>query len=103
MCCLKNKLHKWRDHYKLQSLSSLAVKDVLSSKPASHHFAIQNSVKNGSLEDVFQPMYLYDFREPEYIGTSLLLKSSEVSYEDREFMDSFKRGASKKDDHYLVS
>ena len=48
-------------------------------------------------------MYLYDFREPEYIGTSLLLKSSEVSYEDREFMDSFKRGASKKDDHYLVS
>ena len=76
---------------------------MLSSKPASHHFAIQNSVKNGSLEDVFQPMYLYDFREPEYIGTSLLLKSSEVSYEDREFMDSFKRGASKKDDHYLVS
>lgn len=70
---------------------------------ASHHFAIQNSVKDVRLEDIFQPMYLYDFREPEYIGTSLLLKSSEVSYEDRKFLDIFTRGTSKKDDHDLVS
>ena len=103
MCCLTNKLHKWRDHYKLQSLSSLAVKDVLSSKLASHHFAIQNSVKDVRLEDIFQPMHLHDFREPDYIGTSLLLKSSEFSYEDRKFIDIFKRGTSKKHDHYLVS
>ena len=44
------------------SCNRVAVKDV-SSKLASHHFAMENSIKNISLEKMFQTIYQHDFSE----------------------------------------
>ena len=69
------------------SCNRVAVKDVVSSKLASNHFAMENSVKDISLEEMFQAMYQHDFNEPELIGSSTMLKCSEISCEDRKFME----------------
>ena len=83
------------------SCNCVAVKDVLS-KLASHHFAMENSVNDISLEEMFQAMYQHDFNEPELTGASTILKCSEISCEDRKFMEIVEGGTSKKDEHYVV-
>ena len=80
----------------------VAVRDVASSKLASHYFAMEITVKDVSLEEIFQAMYRHDFSEPELVGTSTMLKSGEVSHEDKKVMEIFRRRTSKKDDHYFV-
>ena len=76
------------------SCNRVAVRDVSSSKLASHHFAMEKSVKDVSLEEIFQAMYRHDFNEPELVGTSTMLKCSEVSHEDKTFMEIVDRGTS---------
>ena len=49
------------------SCNRVAVRDVASSKLASPHFAIEKSVKDVSLEEMFQAMYRHDFNEPELV------------------------------------
>ena len=44
-----------------------AVRDVASSKLASHRFAMEKSVKDVSLEEMFQAMYRHDFNKPELV------------------------------------
>ena len=63
---------------------------------------MEKSVKDVSLEEMFQAMYQHDFSEPELVGTSTMLKYGEVSYEDKTFMEIVEKGTSKKDDHYVV-
>ena len=60
------------------SCNCVAVRDIASSKLASHHFAIEKSVKDVSLEEMFQAMYRDDFNEPELVGASTMLKCGEV-------------------------
>ena len=84
------------------SCNRVAVRDVASSKLASHHFAMEKSVKDVSLEEMFQAMYRHDFSEPELVGTSIMLKCGEDSHEDKDFMEIFERGTFKKDDLYVV-
>ena len=86
----------------IMSCNGVAVKDVVSSKLASHHFAMENSVKDISLEEMFQAMCWHDFNEPELIGSSTMLKCSEISCEDRKFMEIVEGGTSKKDEDYVV-
>ena len=80
----------------------VAVKDVVSSKLTSHHFTMENSVKDISLEEMFQAMYRHEFNEPELTGSSTMLKCSEISCEDRKFMEIVEGGTSKKDEHCVV-
>ena len=80
------------------SCNRVAVKDVVSSKLASHHFAMENSVKDISLEEMIQAMYRHDFNEPELIGSSTMLKCSE----DRKFMEIVEGETSKKDEHFVI-
>ena len=84
------------------SCNHVAVRDVASSKLASHHFAMEKSVKDVSLEEMFQAMYQHDFSEPELVGTSTMLKYGEFSHRDKTLMEIVERGTSKKDDHYVV-
>ena len=84
------------------SCNRVAVRDIASSKLASHHFAIEKSVKDVSLEEMFQAMYRHDFNKPELVGAGTKLKCGEVSDEDQKFMEIVDRGASKKNDHYVV-
>ena len=83
------------------SCNHVAVRDVASPKLASQQFAMEKSVKGVSLEEMFQAMYLHDFREPELVGTSTKLRCGEVSCKDKKFMEIVERGTSKKDNHYV--
>ena len=84
------------------SCNCVAVTDVASSKLASHHFAMEKSVKDLSLGEMFQAMYRHDFNKTELVKASTLLKCGEVSHEDQLFMEIVDRGTSKKNDHYVV-
>ena len=77
---------------------SVAVKNFALSKLASHHFAMEKSVKDVSLEEMLQAMYWHGFSE--LVEISTMLKYGEVSCEDKTFMKIVKRGLLKKDDHY---
>ena len=63
---------------------------------------MEKSVKDVSLEEMFQAMYQHDFSEPELVGTSTMLKYGEFSHRDKTLMEIVERGTSKKDDHYVV-
>ena len=54
------------------SCNHLAVSDVASPKLASHHFTIEKSVKDVSLEEMFQAIYRHDFNKPELVGASIV-------------------------------
>ena len=82
------------------SSNCVALRDVASSKFASHYFAIEKSVKDVSLEEMFQAMYRNDFNESQLVGASTTLKCDEVLHEDQKFMDIIAdRGTFKKNDH----
>ena len=50
------------------SCDRVAIKDVASSKLGSHHFTVEDSVKDISLEEMFQRMYKQDFSESETVA-----------------------------------
>ena len=81
------------------SCNRVAVRDVASSKLASHHFAIEKSVKDVSFN---VSVYRHDFNEPELVGASTMLKCGEVLHEDQKFMEIADRETSKKGDHYVI-
>ena len=84
------------------SCNRVADRDAASSELASHHFVMEKSVKDVSLEEMFQAIYQHDFREPELVGTSTMLKCGEVLLKDKKPMENLEMGTSKKDDHYVV-
>ena len=84
------------------SCNRVAVRDV-HHQNLLHITAMEKSVKDVSLEEMFPAMYRHDFSEPELVGTSTLLKCGEVSHEDKKFMEIIDRGTSKKNDHYVVA
>ena len=63
---------------------------------------MEKPVKDVSLEEMFQAMYQHEFNKPELVGTSTMLKCSEVSHQDNKLMEIVDRGTSKKNDHYVV-
>ena len=83
------------------SCNRVAVRDV-HHQNLLHITAMEKSVKDVSLEEMFPAMYRDDFNEPELVGTSTLLKCGEVSHEDKKFTEIIDRETSKKNDHYVV-
>ena len=47
---------------------------------------MEKSVKDVSLEEMFQAMYRHNFNEPELLGASTVFKCGEVSHEDQKFI-----------------
>ena len=86
------------------SCNRVAVKDVASSKLGSHHFTVEESVKDISLEEMFQRMYKQDFTESETVVSDSILKNlSEIYCDDRKFLDTVdERGTVKRNGHYVV-
>ena len=85
------------------SCNRVAVKDVASSKLGSHHFTVEESVKDISLEEMFQRMYKKDFSESETVVLDSMLKNlSDISCDDRKFLDIIERGTVKRNGHYVV-
>ena len=79
----------------------LAVRDVESSKIASQHFAMEMSVKDFSLEEMFQAMHWHDFSEPELVYHIEMCWS--FMWRQEFHGNCWKlRGTSKKDDHCVV-
>ena len=70
------------------SCNRVAVKVVASSKLGSHHFPVEDSVKDISLKEMFQRMYKQDFSESDTVVSDSILKNvSEISCDDRKFLD----------------
>ena len=85
------------------SCNRVAVKDVASSKLGSHHFTLEDSAKDISLEKMFQRMYKQDFSESETVVSDSILKNvSEISCDDRKFLDIVEWRTVKKNRHYVV-
>ena len=81
----------------------IMAKDAASSRLASHHFAIESSVKDMSLEDMFQRMYQNDFNEAMRMKIGGFLENlEEVSNDDRKFIKTVEQGRSKSGGHYVV-
>ena len=63
---------------------------------------MENSVKDVSLEEMFQALYHINSMNQNFmalIPNTIMLKCGEVSHEDKKFMEIVKRGTFKKDDH----
>ena len=81
----------------------VAVKDVISSRLAPHHFGVEKSVKDISLEEMFKMMDSNDFNEHDAIVADSITNSvDEISVEDWRFLDIVEENTSKKDYHYVV-
>ena len=62
----------------------IAVQDPVSSKIADHQFVVEESMKDISLEEMFQEMHQNDFVEKEVINVNGLLENMvEISQDDR--------------------
>ena len=62
----------------------IAVQDAVSSKVADHQFVVEESMKDISLEEMFQKMHQNDFVEKEVINVNGLLENMvEISQDDR--------------------
>ena len=80
------------------SCDRVEVKNVPSSKLGSHHFTVEDSVKDISLEEMFHRMYKEDFSKSDRI----LKNVSEISWDDRKCLDIVERRTVKKNGHYVV-
>ena len=74
----------------------MAVKDVASLKLGAHHFTVEDSVKDISLEEMFQRMYKQNFSESEIVVSNSILKNI------RTFLDIVERRTVKKNGQYVV-
>ena len=63
---------------------------------------MEKSVKDVSLEEMFQAMYQHDFSEPVLVGTKTIFKCGEVSHKDKKFTEIVERRTFKKDNHYVA-
>ena len=85
------------------SCNRVAVKDVAPSKLGSHDLTVEDSVKDISLEEMFQRMYKQNFSESKtVVSDSILKKLSEISCDDRKFLDIVERGTIKRNGCYVV-
>ena len=78
------------------SCNRVAVKDVASLKLGAHHFTVEDSVKDISLEEMFQRMYKQNFSESEIVVSNSILKNI------RTFLDIVERRTVKKNGQYVV-
>ena len=81
----------------------IAVQDAVSSKIADHQFVVEESIKDISLEEMFQKMYQNDFVEKEVINVNGLLENmGEISNDDKAFLKTVEESTIKSGDHYVV-
>ena len=82
-----------------------AVIDTTSSNISSHHFVMEETMKEVSLEEMFQIMYKNDFKEASTIKlNSRVMKDAEkVSSEDKRFLQIVEEKMTKAGEHYIVS
>ena len=80
----------------------MAVRDASTSKVASHHFGIKDSIKGITLEEMINMIYRNNFSEPALPSRKVLMSSSEVSVEDQMFLCILDKGTAKKDGIYVV-
>ena len=70
------------------SCHRVAVKDAISSKLAPHHFRAEKSIKDISLEEMFEMMYCNYFNKPgATVADSITNSVSEISFEDRKLLE----------------
>ena len=85
------------------SCHRVAFKDVISPRLAPHHFGVEKSIKDISLEEMFKMMYSNDLNEHDAtVADSITNSVDEISIKDKKFLDIVEKNSSKKDNHYVV-
>ena len=85
------------------SCHCIAVHDKISSKIADHQFVVEESMKEISLEEMFQKMHQNDFVEKEVISVNGLLENMvEISKDDKAFLKTVEKSTTNSGDHYVV-
>ena len=78
----------------------IAVQDAVSSKIANHQFVVEESMKDISLEEMFQKMHQNYFVEIEVINVNgLLANMVKISKDDRAFLKTVEESTTKSGDH----
>ena len=81
----------------------IAVQDAVSLKIADHQFFVEESMKDISLEEMFQKMHQNDFVEKEFINVNGLLENMvEISKDDKAFLKTVEESTTKSGDRYVV-
>ena len=82
----------------------VAVIDATSSNISNHHFVVEEAMKEVSLEEMFQRMYMNDFNEASTIklNSRVMKDAEEVSSGDRRFLQVVEEKATKTGEHYVV-
>ena len=85
------------------SCHRVAVKNVISSRLAPHHYEFEKSIEDISLQEMFKRMYSNDFNEHDAtVADSIRNSFDEISIEGKKFMDIVQKNTSKKNYHYVV-
>ena len=81
----------------------IAVQDAVSSKIADHQFVVEESMKDISLEEMFQKMHQNDSVEKKVINVNGLLENIvKISKDDKAFLKTVEESTIKSGDHYVV-
>ena len=86
----------------LISCHRMTVRDSSTSQVVSLHFGIKDSIKGFTLKEIFRMMYSNDVSELALLLSKIMTSSSEMSVEDRKFLQVLEKETKKKDDHYVV-
>ena len=78
----------------------MAVKEVISDNMASHHFEIQNRIKDVGIEDMFKRMYSHKFNEGLFPPSRSQGDETSISWEDKRFLSLMDKSAKRIEDHY---
>ena len=97
--CILRPIGQKNDNRSL-TCNKIAVKEVISNNVASHHFEIQNKIKDVGTEDTFQRMHSQEFNEGLFPPSKSQGGEISISWEDKRFLSQMDESAKRIGDHY---
>ena len=97
--CIVGPIGQKNDNRSLKC-NKIAVKEVISNNVASHHFEIQNKIKDVGTEDMFQRMHSQEFNEGLFPPSRSQGGEISISSEDKRFLSLMDESAKRIGDHY---
>ena len=95
--CISGPIIKGAENGKAVRCNHIAVTDAGSTKIADHHFVLEDSVKDVTINETLKKMYHTDFSE-----SKLEDDKSDLSQEDKKFLKMMKEQSIKSNGHYVL-
>ena len=87
------------DH-RLLKCNKIAIKEVISDNVASHHFEIQNKIKDVGIEDMSKRMYNQEFNEGPFPSSRSQRDEISIFWEDKRLLSLMGESTRRIEDHY---